>query len=306
MAFDNRISLYKLEVFRLVAEMGGVGRAASHLFVSQPVVTAHIRSLEERLGVKLFYREGRLLRLTEAGNSVYKWASEISTRSREIERELVGLSDGTRGAVVVAAGMSVGSYMLPPVVTEFAKTHPGADITLNVSDPDHVLEAVEAGACDFALMIAERFDDHRNLEHEKIGEEDLILVAAPQGLPAGKSVSTAELARLPFVCSPKGFVRRRLEDDQLEGIGLSHRKAVIELGHPEAMKRAAREGLGVTLLFRSAVEEDLAAGLLREIRIEDVRFAIPVFLVRRPGKNLSPVQAALQLAIKEHVGVRSN
>jgi len=54
MAIDQRITLHKLEVFELVVELGGVSRAVDRLFVAQPVVTAHIRSLEQRLGTDLF------------------------------------------------------------------------------------------------------------------------------------------------------------------------------------------------------------------------------------------------------------
>lgn len=303
---DNRISLHKLEVFRLVVELGGVGLAAAHLFVSQPVVTAHLRSLEERMGVELFCREGRSLRLTEAGEAVYEWAREIATRGREVERQISGLSNGTRGKVIVAAGMSAGSYVLPPILTEFAKAHPEADVVLNISDANHAMEAAETGACDFALVIAEHLDARPSLQREKIGEEDLILVAATRGFTVGESVSVEELARLPFVCSPRGLIRSQLEDELLDGIGLVHRKTAIQLGHPEAMKRAARGGLGVALLFRSAVEEDLTTGLLREIRMEGVHFAVPLFIVQRSGKRLSPVQEALKLAVKEHVGSRSS
>ena len=81
MALDSRVTLHKLEVFSLVVELGGVSRAAEQLFVSQPVVTAHIRSLEQRVGARLFYREGRNLRLTESrcAISIALSVSPIST-----------------------------------------------------------------------------------------------------------------------------------------------------------------------------------------------------------------------------------
>jgi DNA-binding transcriptional LysR family regulator len=109
MALDSRVTLHKLEVFSLVVELGGVSRAAEQLFVSQPVVSAHIRSLEQRVGARLFYREGRHLRLTEAGRAVHGWANDVLTHTRELSRHLDGLSDGTQGSVVVGASMSVGS-----------------------------------------------------------------------------------------------------------------------------------------------------------------------------------------------------
>ena len=79
---DTRVTLTKLEVFSLVVELGGVSRAAEHLYVSQPVVSAHVRSLEERVGARLFYREGHHLVLTEAGRAVHGWATSAPARTR--------------------------------------------------------------------------------------------------------------------------------------------------------------------------------------------------------------------------------
>src|ERR1700760_5005074 len=85
--FDNRITFQKLEILCLVVDLGGVTRAAEHLWVAQPVVTAHIRSLQERLGVTLFHREGRRTILTDAGQQVYQWAQDVLSRTEQMQRE---------------------------------------------------------------------------------------------------------------------------------------------------------------------------------------------------------------------------
>jgi DNA-binding transcriptional LysR family regulator len=76
-------------------------------------------------------------------------------------------------------------------------------------------------------------------------------------------------------------------------VGIDHRDVVIELGHPEAMKRAAQQGLGVTLLFRSCVEEDIALGRLQEIKLRDATLAVPLCLVYRKEKRFSRAQQEL-------------
>ena len=152
---DTRVTLHKLEVFSLVVELGGVSRAAEHLYVSQPVVSAHVRSLEERVGARLFYREGHHLVLTEAGRAVHGWATSVLTHTRELSRQLDGLSDGTQGSVVVGASMSVGSYLLPPVVTRFRRDRPLVNLQLNITDSDHAMQETEAGESDFAVVFLE-------------------------------------------------------------------------------------------------------------------------------------------------------
>lgn len=298
---DHRISLHKLEVFCLVVELGGVGRAAERLFVSQPVVTAHIRSLEERLGTRLFYREGRQLHLTESGHSSHAWAADVLTRTRELGRHLDGLSDGRSGSVAIGGGMSTGSYVLPSVVARFRRDRPNVDVSLYISESDHVILATEAGECDFAIVILEGPPDSPHLVGEHLRDEELVVVGGmgPE-LPDGP-ITAEELAKLPMLDSPKGQVRRSTIHHQLEKIALTERNVVLELGHPEAMKRVAAQGLGVALLFRSSVVDELEAGVLREIPIKDTTLAVPIYLTYRKGKAFSPSQRELMDIIRHDI-----
>ncbi len=288
LAIDRRISLHKLEVLCLVVELGGVGRAAEALFVAQPVVSAHIRSLEERLGTKLFYREGRRLHLTESGLVVHAWAEDVLARTRELDRHLAGLSEGSRGSVALGASMSLGSYRLPPVLTRFRRTHPEVELRLSIADTEHAIEDARAGALDFAIVVSDADPDGPGLETELLGHEELVLIAAPDAEPVAAEVAPAELAGLPFVEAPEGIVRRRFVDRSLKDLGVEERDVVLEFGHPEAMKRAVRAGLGVSMLFRSAVAEELELGLLREVAIAGADVRIEVYLVHRKGKEFSP------------------
>jgi DNA-binding transcriptional LysR family regulator len=299
MPLDRRITLHKLEVFELVVEHQSVSRAAEHLFVAQPVVSAHIRSLEERVGAKLFYREGRQLQLTEAGHTVHRWAIDVLTHTRELSRQLDGLSDGSRGSVLVAASMSIGSYILPTVLGRFRRERPQVEIRLDIIDSDLAIRATEAGECDFAIVFAEQAPPNRGLAGERIGEERLVMVAAPDGEPRADSVTVDEIRRLEFVDSQRGHIGQRLINDQLKRIGVDRRKVVMHLGHPEAIKRGARDGLGCALLFDSAVAEDIAGGTLRRIEIRDVDLAIPIYVVYRKGKLFSATQRDLLAAIRE-------
>jgi len=298
---DSRISLHKLEVFCLVVDLDGVGRAADHLFVAQPVVTAHLRSLQERLGARLLYRDGRRMRLTESGERVYEWASETLARTRELAREIDALADGAGGAIVIAASMSLGSYVLPEVLADFRHARPQAEITLHISDPEHATAAVEAGECDLAVIVADAPPDSPQLVGEPLGRESVVLVVSPEAEPRAASIPVGQLATLPLIASPRSHIRRAIVDRQLLKAGVEPRNVTIELGHPEAMKRAARRGLGATLLFRSSVTEELAAGTLRMVDIEDVSLSVPVFVVRRERKRLTPIQQALVDALRDRV-----
>jgi DNA-binding transcriptional LysR family regulator len=290
---DLRINLKKLEVLDLVVQHGGVGRAAEHLLVAQPVVTAHIRSLEQRLGAKLFYREGRQLELTEAGLAVHEWANEVLTRTRELERHLDGLSAGREGTVVLGASMSVGSYRLPHILTSFRAANPAAKLRVSISDTEHAIEDTRAGALDFAVVVSDALREIPGMDFEQLGEDRIVLVAAPDGEPSASTISAGELSRLTFIEVPGGIVRRSVVERQLRRLGVKDRNVVLELGHPEAMKRAVREGVGVAMLFRSAVHEELEHGILREIAVDGLDVVFPIYVVYRKGKSFSPLHREL-------------
>jgi DNA-binding transcriptional LysR family regulator len=86
---------------------------------------------------------------------------------------------------------------------------------------------------------------------------------------------------------------------RLRAAGVIERNIVLQLGHPEAMKRAVQEGLGVTLLFRTAVARELEQGLLREVRVAGVDVAVPIALVYRKGKSFSALHKRLMAEIRE-------
>jgi DNA-binding transcriptional LysR family regulator len=302
--FDNRISLQKLEVFCLVVELGGIGRAAEHLNVSQPVVTAHMRTLQERVHAKLLYRDGQQMRLTEMGDAVYAWAKEVLTRSREISRQIQGMADGAAGTVVVASSMTVGSYMMPPILSDFMRERPRASITLEVSDAEDAINATEVGDADFAVISSRADLDQSMLETEHLCDHELLLVASPNDSHVGDVVTVDDLARLRYVDSLRGRPRRRLVDEALDGIGVHDRQIAIQLGHPEALKIATARGVGVCLMLAASVRTELTAGVLRQVAIEDASLSVPIQLVRRTDKRLSALQDVLLATVREAVPER--
>ena len=297
--FDNRISLQKLEVLCLVVELGGIGRAAEHLNVSQPVVTAHMRTLQERVRAKLLYRDGQQMRLTETGETVYAWAREVLAGSREVSRRVEDLAGGAAGTAVVASSMSVGSYMLPGILSDFMRERPSASITLHVSDAEDAIAAVEVGEADVALVTSAADLDQSSLGTEHVCDHELILVASPEDRHAGDAVTLEELSALRFVCSPRGRPRRRLIDEALGGIGLGERRIVIQLGHPEALKIATARGLGVCLMLAASVTQELEAGILRRVEIEGATLSVPIRLARRTDKRFTALQDVLLADVRE-------
>ena len=305
MTIDNRISLQKLEAFCLVARLGSVSRAAEKLYVTQPVVSAHLRSLQERVGVPLLQRAGRGVELTEAGRTVHEWAEDLLRRCDDLSQDLESLADGALGAVTVGASMSIGNYLLPPLLIQFRRDHPGARLTLVNSTPELALDAVSSGQADFCVIAAFGSASRDLFEAELIGKQRLVLVGAPTDPSLPGAVGLAELRSLPFVCPPGGMAIRRSQDAALAALGVTHRDVVIELGSAEAMKQAVQAHLGVALLWEGAVAADIDEGRLREIEIDAPSMAESLYAVKLARKRFTPIQQKLYDVIRHEATGRA-
>lgn len=299
---DLRITLKKLELFCLVAELESVTLAAERVYVTQPVVTSHMRGLADRLGVELFVRDGNRMILTEHGRIVHDWARQMLARTYDMSRALEEAIDGTRGAATISASQTIGSYLLPDIVARFKQERHAADIAVIVSPHEHVIQGVETGQYDFGLVISSDWVEHSAAVcSEQIGQEELLLIGPADGSPGEPTLTLDRLAELDLVCSPRATLRHRLVERLLQAQAIEPPSISVEFGSAEAMKRGVRAGLGVAFLFRSSVADELERGVLREIPIEGVQLMAPVYLLRRRDRTLSPMQAALMETIRAAV-----
>jgi DNA-binding transcriptional LysR family regulator len=295
---DTRIPLRRLEVFCLVVDEGGVTRAAERLLVAQPGVSAQLRSLEKALGAALFVRAGSKLALTEAGDRLYHWAKEVLAGGAQVQRDIDDLARGVAGSLRVASSMAIGTYLLPPLMTQLRKDRPGADITVHISEPAAALRAAEIGEVDFSVTTWLDDPAPETLRAEKLWEEPLVLCAAPHGPPAVDSVDLAEVATLPLVGVPSGVAFHKMLHDQLRRHGIGELPTVIRLGHAEAIKQAVALNGWVCLASAYCVADDVTAGRLRTVRIRDATLVEGIGLYHRTAKYFSPLQDAALGALR--------
>jgi DNA-binding transcriptional LysR family regulator len=259
--FDNRFSLYKLEVFCRVVDAGGVGRAAQSLYVTQSVVSAHLRSLQEHLDVQLLERDGRGVRLTEPGRTVYAWACETLSRTRRIARELEELATGTPTTVTVIADASLATYVIPAIVCQLQSQRPDTLICVEGSDCGPALAAVGDARCELAIVTSTDRRLFGGLIGQEIGRADLVLVGGEQFVRDSDAATT----ECPLITSCLDGLSVAELAPSLADRGRKRVRVVARLAHPEAVKVAVRQGLGMAVLPRSAVANELALGELHEV-----------------------------------------
>lgn len=302
----SQLSLHKLEVFCMVAELESISRAAERLGLAQPVVSAHVKAMSQKLGTALTRRNGRRIMLTDDGRRVLKWAQGVTVRTLELERELVESKSGLRGTASVGASMTIGSFILPRMISDFRGCHPSAEISVRVSTPASVMDAVQSGACDFAFTILDPRRDLAGLQIEPVRDERLVLITSSSSTDVAKSIPPKDLSKLWFVTAQTGTSRRELEETALRNFGVSRRRIAMEFGHAEAIKQAVRAGAGVAFLFESSVRDELNSGILREVDTPGMELTVPAYLVLREGKRLNQYQNRLMNELAQAMSEATN
>src|SRR5438270_2656103 len=130
----------KVRVFQAVATNLSFSRAAEELSISQPGVTFHIKALEKEYGTPLFERVGKRLYLTDAGRTLASYVQRMTVIEEEARVALEELKGLESGFLVVGASATIGIYLLPEVVGEFRKRHPGIKASLRVGNKRHTLD----------------------------------------------------------------------------------------------------------------------------------------------------------------------
>jgi len=281
------MNLHHLRIFYAVARRQSVTAAAAELLLSQPAVSLQLKALERSLGLPLFQRGGAKLRLTQAGEVLYRAAVSMLHAKDEAERAIAELRGGSRGRLILGAGTTGGMYVLPRIVQAYRMLWPETEIQLQTGTTDQLLEKLLQNVVDMALVGGPIED--RRLDVDPICGDELTLIAAPSHPVAslGK-VTLRDLGGVPFIVPETGSRTRHLVERRLREAGVALVIA-MQMAGTEGVKRAVEAGLGVGMVSRYAVEPEVLAGVLRRIPIEGFGVTRTMNLVCRAQQYFSPM-----------------
>ncbi len=280
--------LEEFEALCQVVEQKSFSRAAESLGISQPAVSLRIKSLETGYGIELLHRDGFEIQPTEAGRAVYDYARQIVdlyAQSRQMVRELNGR---VRGKLIIGASTGPGEYLLPLLLGSFKARYPQVDIALCVGDSSETIDNVLRYRFELGFVGATRRDSHLNFD--PFMQDRLVLVVSPEHPWAGReAVSYEELLEAPLILQQYGSGATMVIREMLKeyGIDFERLNIVAEIGLQESVKTAVRAGLGVTIISRMGVVEELARGLLVEVPVEGLELNRNLYAVYRRMTPLS-------------------
>jgi len=285
-------SLTKLRTFALVAENGSFRKASERLHLSQPALSAHIRDLEETLGVPLFHRTTRTVRLTIDGERFL-----VRTRRAldEIESGLLELRDQAelqRGRVIVACVPMIACHVLPKILAVFSKRHPVIKIQILDVIAKTLIRRILDREADIGLGPCPEPDD--DLEFLPIARDPFVAVF-PEGhmLANSSGVRLKELVRFPLLTLATGTTVRRDLDLAFEHQGVALRPA-YEVFQQYTLGGMVEAGLGVALLPAMSLSM-LKTPRLCAVPLVDPEIVRDIGLIQRRDHAHTPsVRAFLQ------------
>lgn len=254
------ITLRQLEIFEKVAKCEHVTQAGTQLLLSQSAVSMAIAELEKFADAPLFERRGRRLILNDRGRLILPEARDILMRVRMLEQLLNESAGEPIGTLNVGASTTIGNYLLPAIIGEFSRRYPRAKVSLHIGNAQQIERAVDNGELDLGLI--EGLPHIMSLAATPWKQDELVIITGKdhKWAQAGKA-STDMLKNAAWIMREKGSGTREIFEAAMKrkNVGFS---IAMELGHTEAIKKAAEVGLGVGCLSRMAVQRELDNGWL--------------------------------------------
>jgi LysR family transcriptional regulator, pca operon transcriptional activator len=296
---DSRVKFRHLQCFLAVAQLGGVQKAAESLSITQPAVSKTVAELEEILGVRLFERGRHGAVPTPAGQLFMPHASACVSALRQ-GVDLLARAEGAAAATLeIGILPTVASVLVPPALKLFAVRWPRVIVRLATGANAELLERLKTGAIEFAVGRLADPERMVGLSFEQLFSEPLIAVVRNgHPLASGAGLSAALLEGYTVVVPPFGTLIRQSADNLLAAWGVPPLSAFVEVLSVSTGRALALENDAVWFVPQSAVEYELAHGMLVRLPLPFAGTDEPVGLIRRSDTQPSAVGRALIDALR--------
>ncbi len=259
------MDLNQFRVFYHAAKFKSFSLAAEALSVTRPLISIRIKQIEEAYGVKLFERSGRRVELTNAGEVLFSYAERVFNLVKEADSHLEDMKGVGVGTLKICTGLTVGTYYLPPLILAFQKRYPHIEIRMKVKNKKAVVDDILSFTDDLGFV--GNMDSNERLIITPLWEEELaVIVSRSHELARSPSLPPSKLNHQTFILREQGSGTRELVEETLKRSKISV-KTTLELGSDEAIKRAVEVGLGISMVPRRVVKEEVKKGVIRAIRL---------------------------------------
>ena len=276
-------TLQQLRILKAVATEKSFTKAAEVLFLSQPYLSKQIKVLEEKLDVNLLCRNSKKISLTENGKIFLQYAERILTLCEESCRALMDLKNGERGNLTVGASQTIGTYLMPKLLTLFTQNYPQIDLKVQVNSTRLIAKQTAIRQIDLAIVGGDVPQElKQNLKIEQFVEDELnLIVSNSHPFAKKKKIEKKDLYHLNFITLHSNSTIHKFVDNILKhnNIETNRLKTVLQLNSIEAIKTAVGLGLGAAFVSSSAIEKELKLKTIQILEIENIKITRTLFII---------------------------
>ncbi len=290
------MELHPLRVFLTVAEERSFSRAAEKLLRTQPAISLSIQRLETELNEKLIDRSAKDLLLTDSGRIVLEYAKRYENLQGDLENALAELRDKSAGRLTVGANESSTLYLLDHI-ENYRRRYPRIKVQVRRSLSSRIPAELVDGDLELGLLTYDPEDER--IVTQVIYTDHLAFIVSPDHrLASREQVSIAELGEEMFIAHNVVSPYRALVIREFQRSKVPLRMD-LEMPTIEAIRKMVQRNQGVAFLPRMVVEEEIRHGIVREVRVAEMKVARPIRLAYPARRALShAAQAFLDMVEK--------
>jgi len=277
------LTLRHFKIFVAVCDNMNMTTAADSLFMSQSAVSQAIAELEKYYDARLFERLSRKLYITQAGKKLLSYSRHMISMNAEVEKDMKAMHDS--GSIRIGASVTVGANVLPKLVSAYKQINPQIGIEVFEDNTEQVEKLILNDQIDIGIVEGETTS--LDIVNMPFMDDELVLICgAGHRFSDFSIIEPHELEKEDFIIREKGSGTRKTFEDVMTANKLSW-KVTWTCNNADTIKMAVAEGLGVSVISKRAVANEVASKVLYTVAISDIRFERKFKIVYHKNKYLT-------------------
>jgi DNA-binding transcriptional LysR family regulator len=252
----------QVEAFIYVSLTKSFSKAGDILYLSQPSVSARVKALENEIGSALFKRSGKNVTLTSAGETFLPYAKKILLNVQEGKLSVQRDNLKTEGELTISSVMTAANYILPSLIEQFHKVYPKIKLAVHTGHSHHVLDMVLNHEVPLGIS---RAVDHPRIETAHLMDDELVLAIYPDHpFSSQQNISIEAVAKEPLILFNRGSLDWTLIHGAFNSLNVKP-NVIMEVDSIEVVKQMVKKKLGIALLPRFAIEDEVRTNTLQVV-----------------------------------------
>lgn len=276
---------FRLKVFDSVARNQSFTKAAAELFITQPAVTKHIKTLEIELGLRLFDRSSNIITLTPAGEVLHRYSAKIFALYQEAFYELGSFKNQLTGTFRLGASTTIAQYLISPLLAKFYEKNPKIQLNLLNGNTESIENAILEQKIDLGIVEGKKHNS--GIRYHDFMEDELVAVTHQNSkFSRLEEINIEEVQYIPLVLRERGSGTLEVLESALKerGIKLSNLKIIMHLGSSESIKSFLEHANCMSFISTKAIQKELQNGQLKIIKINNFKIKRKLSFIHSQGE----------------------